>query len=337
MVRTTIISLLSACGVLLSWLIAAEPATAEPQAGGRVIVEVMAVHDHAEDRHLFRFSEREIPAGWTTVRFTNASPVDHFFLIWRYPEDGMAAAEAAGQSLLDHWHDSVAMSFEGFQAYLEGEITLESFSDGLVAALQSSAPWFLDPGAAPHGGPGFTAAGRASETTVLLEPGEYIVECYIRDEKGLFHTLAGMLDHITVRPERSSATQPEGTARVVISSEDGIAIEAPPVRGHNVVEVHFRDQAVYPHFLGHNVQLARLRDGADPAARSELAQWMDWRHPEGLVNRAPAGTRFIGGVMEMTGGSTAYLHVELEPGDYAWIAEVPDPEERNMLQTFSIR
>lgn len=307
-----------------------------PEAEQRTSVDIVAIHEHAENRHLFRISDHELPAGWTTFRFTNASPVDHFFLAWRYPEEGIAAAEAAGASLLDFWYDRVALSFESFEQFLAEEITLEQFTENLLASLQSRAPWFLDPGASPAGGAGFIAPGATGLTTVYLKPGDYIVECYVRDENGLFHTAAGMLDHLVVLPAAERGTPPVANARVVISSTNGIEVEQAPQTGSNVIEVFFEDQTIYPHFLGHNVQLVRLPAGHDEQALARLARWMDWREPDGLVNRAPDGARFVGGAMEMTAGSTAFLHVELEPGDYAWIAEVPDPASHNMLIRFSL-
>jgi hypothetical protein len=300
-------------------------------------VDVVAMHDHAKDRHLFRISSTEIPPGWTTFRFTNASPVDHFFLIWRYPEEGKAAARAAGQSLLDHWFERVAGAFDGFDAYLAGEVSLATYTSGLVARLQENAPWFLDPGATPMGGPGMTAAGATSETTVRLEPGEYIVECYVRDENGVFHTAAGMIDHMTVSGEASGAVAPAASARVAISSVEGIRVDAPPGTGRQVIEVHYEDQAIYSHMLRHNVQLARLPDDYDEGLLEQLAKWLDWTEVDGLVNRAPGGVRFVGGVMEMAAGATGYLHAELEPGVYAWIAEVPEPAEHGMLKVFTLR
>ncbi len=318
---------------MISTVLPTAEAGANPEAS---VVDVVAVHDHEADRHLFRISDKEPASGWTTFRFANASPVDHFFLIWQYPEEGIAAAREAGDSLLDHWHDNVAGSFDGFVKYLDGEITLEEMTGGIVASIQGNAAWFMDPGAIPTGGPGFTAAGATSTTTVFLEPGEYIVECYVRDENGIFHTQAGMLDHLTVTVDESGAPEPTASARVVVSSEGGIEVETAPTAGSNVIEVHYGDQAVYPNFLGHNVQLARVRDKDDEKALSAIAEWMDWRHPEGLVNRAPAGTTFVGGVMEMTAGVSGYLHVDLEPGDYAWIAEIPEPADQGMLKTFSI-
>jgi hypothetical protein len=329
--------ILIACIIALLMLSTALPGTAKaPEAGDATEVEVVAVHDHEANRHLFRISNKELASGWTTFRFVNASPVDHFFLIWQYPEEGIAAANEAGQTLLDHWFENVAGSFAGFGDYLEGRIEMEAYAAQIVASFQENAPWFLDPGAIPNGGPGFTSAGATSTTTVFLEPGDYIVECYVRDEYGVFHTELGMLDHLSVDEQESGTEQPSATARVVISSEGGIEVEIEPVAGSNIIEVHYADQTVYPHFLGHNVQLIWLRDKDDDEALAAIAQWMDWRHPDGLVNRVPAGARFVGGVMEMSQGASGYLHVDLEPGDYAWIAEVPDLANLGMLKTFTI-
>jgi hypothetical protein len=41
-------------------------------------------------------------------------------------------------------------------------------------------------------------------------------------------------------------------------------------------------------------------------------------------------------VNDMPAGSTAYLRLELEPGDYAFVAEVPSPDEQGLLLPFSV-
>lgn len=48
----------------------------------------------------------------------------------------------------------------------------------------------------------------------------------------------------------------------------------------------------------------------------------------------PEGMTFMGGSMSMPGGTTAYVWTQFEPGaEYAWIGEVPNPAEKNMLKT----
>ncbi|MDZ7692154.1 MAG: hypothetical protein U5K69_13650 [Balneolaceae bacterium] len=309
----------------------------DAEAENESVVEVTSVHNAEENMHLFEMSTDEISPGWTTFQFDNASGYDHFFLIWQIPEEGIEAAEAAGEPILDHFYQNITEPFQTeFNPYIEGEMEFGEFTDNLVATVSKTAPWFFDPGAKTMGGPGFTAAGKTSETTVHLEPGEYIVECYVKNEEEVFHSYIGMLEHISVTDEASDAEEPAPTNTLTISSTEGIQIDQPLTEGSHTIEIFFEDQQSYAHLQGHNVQLVKLSDKEDEELLSNLSTWMDWRQPGSLVNRAPEGAEFMGGTMEMAEGEKAYFHVTLEPGDYAWIAEIPDPAENNMLKTFVI-
>lgn len=298
------------------------------------VVEVTALHDAEQNRHLFQMNTHEIHSGWTTFEFRNASAYDHFFLIWKVPREGM---EAAGDSLVDHWHRTVTQPFqEAFNPYINGDIDFAQFTENLVGRISETAPWFLDPGAQTMGGPGFTAAGTTSKTTVNLGPGQYVVECYVKNEEEVFHSSIGMLDHISVTEEPSGVEEPDPTTRVTISSTEGIRFDPDLQEGNHIVAIHFEDQTTYANLQGHNVQLVQLSDNDDEALLDDLSAWMDWRQPGSLVNRAPEGATFMGGTMEMAGGRTAYYHVNLEPGDYTWISEVPDAADHNMLKPFTI-
>ncbi|MDZ7659109.1 hypothetical protein [Fodinibius sp.] len=301
------------------------------------IVEVTAVHEAEDNKHLFKMNTHKIPSGWTTFEFNNASGFDHFFLIWQVPMEGIEAAETADQTLLDYWFQSITEPFQmEFNPYIEDEIDFDTFTNNLVASISDKAPWFFDPGAKTMGGPGFTAAGMKSKTTVHLEPGEYIVECYVKNEDEIFHSYIGMLEHLQVTEEESGIKEPNPTSTLTISSTEGIQFDEQLNEGKHIFEIHFKDQQSYAHLQGHNVQLVKLSNNEDMELLDSLSTWMDWRQAGSLVNRAPKGAEFWGGTMEMTEGSTAYFHVNLLPGDYAWIAEVPDPAEHNMLKTFTI-
>lgn len=300
------------------------------------VVEVTATHNAEDNKHLFEMDTHELSPGWTTFEFSNASPYDHFFLIWKVPKEAVEAG-GEGEALVDHWHKTITQPFQtAFDPYIEGEIEFAQFTENLIGAVSESAPWFLDPGAQTMGGPGFTAAGHSSETTVNLGPGHYIVECYVKNDEEVFHSSIGMLTYFNVAGEDSTAQVPESTAGVTISSAEGIQFDDSLSTGVHTFEIFFEDQTTYDHLQGHNVQLVKLADKEDQELLNDLAGWMDWRQPGSLVNRAPEGATFLGGSMEMAGGSTAYFHTELEPGDYAWVAEVPNPAEHNMLRTFTV-
>ena len=323
-------------GVITSSVIFASCSNQEMETNNNNIVEVSATHDPVEDRHLFGMSTDEIPSGWTTFEFTNSSAYDHFFLIWKVPEEGVQAA-AGADSLELYYTNNITVPFqEKFTPYIEGEIGYGEFTENLIDTLSTTAPWFFDPGAQTMGGPGLTAAGSISETTVYLEPGQYMAECYVKDSDETFHSAIGMLKAFTVTEDSSDTGAPEPTSRITISSEEGIQFDQDLAGGEHIFEIYFEDQQTYDHLGGHNVQLVRLEDKEDQDLLDELSAWMDWRQPGSLADRAPEGAEFMGGTMTLQEGETAYYYANLEPGDYAWIAEIPNPEEYNMLQTFTI-
>jgi hypothetical protein len=186
--------------------------------------------------------------------------------------------------------------------------------------------WFGD--VAQFCGPGLTAPGRTVETTVYLEPGTYVMECYVKDDAEQFHSYLGMIEQFTVRETVSAAREPEADLRVTLSSTEGIRVDGDLVPGTHTVAVHFEDQTTYEHMVGHDVHLVRL-NGTDVET---VARWMNWMVPGALV--APAPATFLGGAQTMTAGSTAYVTVDLEPGDYAWVSEVP--ADHQMWQTFTV-
>jgi hypothetical protein len=63
---------------------------------------------------------------------------------------------------------------------------------------------------------------------------------------------------------------------------------------------------------------------------------MNWSVPGGLESPAPDNVTFLGGVNDMPGGNTAYFTASLEEGNYAFIAEVPDADDKNMFREFRV-
>lgn len=61
---------------------------------------------------------------------------------------------------------------------------------------------------------------------------------------------------------------------------------------------------------------------------------MSWVNPDGL--QTPAPLPFVGGTNEAPAGSTVYFTMLLQPGEYAWIAEVPNAAAEGMLKTFTV-
>lgn len=261
-----------------------------------------------------------IPSGWTTVRLNNASEMIHFAILERLPDEVGVKEQ----------QEEVAPVFqEGMDLLNAGQ------PDSASKAFGELPEWFGD--IVFMSGPGLIAPGETAQTTVQLAPGTYLLECYVKTG-GIFHSYNpspdayGMVHEITVTEEASGAPAPQADVEITLSSERGIEVEKSDVGpGPHTVAVHFADQTTHEHFLGHDVHLVRLEDTTD---LQKLATWMDWTQPGGL--ETPAPVTFLGGTHEMPAGETAYFTVELTPGRYAWIAEVPNPAEKGMLKTFTV-
>ena len=270
-------------------------------------------------RGLTLMAPDEIPSGWTTFRFSNESPMIHFVLVERVPD---------GQGIESQQAQVAPVFQDGLDLLGAGEVdaALERFGD-LPA-------WFGE--IVFLGGPGLTSPGRTSQATVYLEPGTYLLECYVKTG-GIFHSynpdpsIYGMVHEFTVTDETSEAVEPSATIQIEISTAGGIVVEGELVPGEHTVAVHFVDQTVHENFVGHDIHLVRVAGDLD---LGELERWMDWTQAMGLQSPAPA--EFLGGTNEMPAGTTSYFTVVLEPGNYAWVSEVPGSAEKGMLKPFSV-
>lgn len=255
----------------------------------------------------------ELPSGWTTFRYANRTDVTHFFVLERMPD---------GRTVEDSKAEVVPVFDAAMKLIMAGDPAAG------FAQFANLPAWFGD--VAFVGGVGMTRPGLTAETTVNLQPGTYVIECYVKMPDGTFHTSLGMIEGFVVTAEDSGGQEPAASFDVTID-DTGIVIDGAPQPGRRTFAVHFAGQTVQAHGLGYDVHIASLDDDTDMAA---LADWMNWSSPAGLSTPAPA--EFIGGAQEMPAGETAYVTATLTPGRYALIAEVPDPAASNMLQIFTV-
>lgn len=257
-----------------------------------------------------------ITSGWNTWHYSNESAQTHFILIDDYP-DGIT---------LDTVKERVLPVFgDGMQLLNEGE-TEKGFAEFAKLPV-----WFSD--VRWPGGVGFISPGKKAQTTLYLEPGYYLVECYVKMESGIFHTNMGMIKELVVVDEKSEMQEPEADVEINISSDSGIVYTPPQNSGVYTFSVKFQDQVTHGNFMGHDVNLVEIESDANLRV---LEDWMDWRDPKGLIEPAPKGFIFLGGVNDMPEGSKGYFTANLEPGKYALISEVPNASEKNLLKTFRI-
>lgn len=258
----------------------------------------------------------EIKSGWNTFRYENGTGHPHFFVIEKLPE---------GKTVEDSKREVVPIFQEGMDLIGAG------YPEEALAVFYSLPSWYWE--VVLQGGPGLVSPGMSTESTVYMTPGNYVIECYVKTGNGVFHSSLGMIAGIHVSEETSQTREPQSTLDINISSTSGIQIKSDIRPGQHVVSVHFEDQVVHEHFLGHDLHLVKLSPDADINA---LNAWMNWSDPNQFKTPAPGGVEFLGGMQELPAGNTGYFTTVLKPGSYAFISEVPDPMGKNMFKIFEV-
>jgi len=257
-----------------------------------------------------------ITSGWNTFKYQNLSNETHFFLLDKYPE-GKTAENAISD---------IAPVFEEGMDLINAGKAEEGF-----AAFAKLPEWYGS--IVFSGGSGLIAPKHIATTTIKLDPGYYIMECYVKMPNGKFHTLMGMAKPLIVTEEESGNIPPEATINITLSGEEGISYDEPIAKGKQVFSVYVKDQKPHENFIWHDLNLVKLDENASEDA---LEAWMDWSDPKGLITPVPDGVTFLGGVNDMPAGNTGYFYADLKPGKYAFISEVPKSKSKKLFKVFEV-
>lgn len=159
------------------------------------------------------------------------------------------------------------------------------------------------------GGPNAVLAGDTSVVVQDLEPGTYILLCFIPGADRVPHFVKGMQAVMEVTPATQSALE-EPTADVTMTLVDfGFELSGPVKAGNRIIRVE--NAGPQPH----EVVLARMEPGRTVA---DLLAWEE----AGAQGKGPG--EWAGGVVALEPGSHAWFSVSLTPGKYILICFVPD-------------
>ena len=179
--------------------------------------------------------------------------------------------------------------------------------DDLRAVLANPGPppsWVKE-----MGGPNAPDPGLEANTTMMLEPGNYALICFV-DIGGPPHFAKGMVRPLRVVPAKGADTRPK--ADVTVNLVDYNFKLSTPIRaGTRTIRVH---NAARQH---HEVELVQLNPGV---SLGDFMKWMD------KMEGPPPG-KALGGVAGMESGMTQYFTSNFTPGNYALICFLPDAKD----------
>jgi hypothetical protein len=179
------------------------------------------------------------------------------------------------------------------------------------------------------GGPNAAAPGGTSESTQMLEPGNYVLICFIPSADGVPHAMKGMMRGLVVAPS-SAAPAPEPTPTTSMTLSDyKFDMTQPMKSGQNVVRVE--NAADQPH----EAVLFKLAPGK---TMKDFEAWL----PVSDKNPMPPAIP-MGGVVSLSKGQHAFFTANLDAGDYVLVCFLGDAKDgkphfaHGMVQGFKIQ
>lgn len=237
-----------------------------------------------------------VPAGWTTIRLENQGREPHHLTLLKL---------APGRTFAD-----------------------------VTAAMQSGSPEALQGLFTEEGGPNAIGPDANSTAIVNLEPGNYVLACFIPSPDGVPHIAKGMIKPLTVTPAPAAASA-EPRAAITITGVDFAFRVAPEITAGNQM-IRFTNEGEQHH----EVALVRLAPGRTV---QDLIAFF-----EPSAGAAPAGPppgEFLGGMSGIEAGKHGYFPAQITPGNYGLICFLPDVTDpqgtphfaKGMVSEFTVR
>jgi uncharacterized cupredoxin-like copper-binding protein len=183
--------------------------------------------------------------------------------------------------------------------------------DQFVRAMDSwSAPTMPD-WVSDVGGPNDVSPGLTASAVLTLEPGRYVLLCYVPAVDGRPHVMHGMIRQLTVMPTRAEATEP--TADIVIRTTDyAYEFSKPITPGPHTIRIENSAQQ------SHEIVIGRLLPG------KTAAQALTWLN---AGQHGPAPVIAVGGASGLSNDRHQMITMEFEPGRYVLLCFIPDRKD----------
>jgi len=192
--------------------------------------------------------------------------------------------------------------------------TIADFGAALQAAMKNHGPppaW-----ASFAGGPNAVTPGDTASATQLLEPGSYVLVCWIPTIDGTPHIMKGMMRAIvvigaaTARPAEPAEPAPD----VVVTLNDyDFQFARPLTAGRRTIRVENAGPQA------HEIVITALPSG------KTLQDFVAWEKG-GEKGPLPTG-RWLGGVATLDAGAHAQFTATFQPGNYLLLCFWPDAKD----------
>ncbi|MEO8337300.1 MAG: hypothetical protein ABI664_20145 [bacterium] len=179
------------------------------------------------------------------------------------------------------------------------------------------------------GGPNAVTPGSMGEATLSLEPGEYVIICFIPSPgESAPHASKGMVSSFTVSEGTDLAPMPKGDVTVTLTDYK-FGFSKPLTAGKHLINVeNVANQA-------HELVMVKLNPGKKAIDFDSFIE-------KDLMKSVPPGVP-VGGIGFLDKGRTAAFPADLKPGTYAMLCFAPDAKDgkthtqHGMMMQFDVK
>ncbi len=179
------------------------------------------------------------------------------------------------------------------------------------------------------GGVGAIAPGLSAQADLVLTPGEYVILCLIPSPSDhVAHEAKGMIKSLTVRNEDGHGSEPSSDMTVQLKDFSFNMLDILPAGPFSIQVMNSGPEA-------HEFNILKLADGKTPA---DVMAFLS-----GEAAGPPPFTP-VGGANGIDVGVTEYAEVNLEPGNYVAICNIPSPKAEGhphftlgMIKAFTVK
>lgn len=184
----------------------------------------------------------------------------------------------------------------------------KTLADFQAAVMGPTPDWMTFPGS-----PAAIMPNDTSNATTQLEPGQYVLACFIPSPDGAPHIAKGMVRGFVVAGAAPVAAAAEPQSDITVTLSDyTFAFSAPLTAGTHTLRIENAGPQL------HEIAFARLAEG------KTMADYVAWdKAPQGPPPAVP-----VGGVVGPTKGSHAFTTITLTPGKYLVVCHVPDEKDQ---------
>jgi hypothetical protein len=199
----------------------------------------------------------------------------------------------------------------------------KTFAD-VQAAMQKHGPppsWMVD-----VGGPNVPFPGQTSEAALTLEPGNYMLICFVDTPDRKPHFMKGMVKELKVTGPATKTAEPKADLTMTLDDYD-FRFSKPIAAGKQTIRLENVASQT------HELVIVKLNPGKSVP---DVLTWLF--KPDGAPPGAP-----MGGSTGIAKGRRLYVTATFEPGRYGLICFVPDAKdgkphlEHGMMKEFDVK